>query len=59
LTRVGGLKGGLKGSLINDLKGGLVGVLINGLMKPDSAVCVLLVKADFDACRWFKRWFER
>ncbi len=28
-------------------------------MEPDSAVCVLLVKAGFDACRWFGRWFGR
>jgi len=41
------------------LLGGLWGGLIGGLMEPDSAVCVLLVKADFDACRWFDRWFER
>jgi len=67
LTRVGDLEGGLEGSLIDDLKGGLwgglVGVLwgdlIDSLMESDSAVCVLLVKAGFDACRWFGRWFER
>ncbi len=59
--------GSLKDSLINDLKDdlvnglwdGLINDLINDLMKPDSAVCVLLVKAGFDACRWFERWFER
>ena len=28
-------------------------------MEPDSAVRVLLVKAGFDACRWFGRWFGR
>ncbi len=28
-------------------------------MKPDSAVCVLLVKAGFNACKWFKRWFSK
>ncbi len=67
MTRVGDLEDGLKGSLINDLKGGLWdglisvlwGDLIGNLMKPDSAVCVLLVKADFNACKWFKRWVEK
>ncbi len=55
MTRVGGLEDGLVDGLWGDLWGGLVG----SLMKPDSAVCVLLVKAGFDACRWFGRWFGR
>ncbi len=63
MTRVGGLKGGLWGGLIDGLIGGLVSGLVNGLigglMKSDSAVCILLVKAGFDACRWFERWFKR
>ena len=37
----------------------MIGGLEGGLMKPDSVVRVLLVKADFDACRWFGRWFDR
>jgi len=45
------LEGGLWGGLVDVLWGDLVGVLWGGLMKPDSAVCVLLVKAGFDACR--------
>ncbi len=50
---------GLINDLWNDLVNDLVSVLINGLMKSDSAVCILLVKAGFDACRWFERWFKR
>ena len=49
----------LWGNLINDLWSDLINDLINDLMKLDSAVCVLLVKADFDACKWFERWFKR
>ena len=59
MTRVGGLEGGLKGSLIGDLKGGLWDGLINDLMKPDSVVRILLIKADFNAYKWFERWFKR
>ena len=39
----------------DDLKDNLINDLINDLMKSDSAVCVLLVKADFNACKWFER----
>ena len=28
-------------------------------MKPDSVVRVLLIKAGFNACKWFKRWFNK
>ncbi len=55
----GSLVGVLWDSLVGVLWGGLVGGLVGGLMEPDPVVRVLLVKADFDACRWFGRWFER
>ncbi len=53
---VDGLWDGLIDGLIGGLEGGFWGGLIVGLMKPDSAVCVLLVKAGFDACKWVCRW---
>ncbi len=28
-------------------------------MKPDFTICILLVKADFNACKWFNKWFKR
>ncbi len=28
-------------------------------MKPDFTVRMLLVKANFNACKWFKMWFKR
>ena len=36
--------------LINGLIGGLMSDLINGLIKADSAVCKVLVKAEFCRC---------
>jgi len=49
---VGGLKDGLGGGLW----GGLWGGLIDGLIESDSAVCVLLIEAGFNACRWICKW---
>ena len=47
--------GDLISVLWDGLINGLVNDLINDLMKPDFTVCILLVKAGFDACRWFER----
>ncbi len=55
--------GNLISNLISGLINGLINVLwdnlINDLMKSDSAVCILLVKAGFNACKWFNKWFKR
>ncbi len=48
---------GLISDLISGLKDGLWDDLINDLIKFNSTVCILLVKADFNECKWFKRWF--